>query len=171
MVTVVTGVTGRQIARPVETAKGPRMNDSATTDGIEGAAAETAPGAFAPGDTLLVDGQPFICTGLTPFWSKRQGREISLAVFSSLCPDCGARFEATIKSEIPRALSRVRNRIPRRCPFCRSAGHRVSSVLLVPATETFAASSAKCRATGTHEKDEDESSAGSQGAVAPQSAI
>ncbi len=147
--------------------------DRDRTAGIEGAGdtAETTPGAFAVGDLLIVDGQVYTCTRLTPFWSRRQGREIHLATLASLCPDCGARFEATIKSEIPRPLSRVRNKIPRRCPFCRAGGRRVSKVLHIPAAETFAAPSAKCRAAGTHENDEDDSSAGSQGAVAPQGAI
>ena len=114
------------------------MKDSqwpASADETEsaGGSAETNPGAFAVGDLLLIDGQRYDCVRLTPFWSKRQGAEIRLAVFQSQCPDCAALFEVTVKSEIPRLLKRVRNRIPRRCPFCRAAGHRVSSVLFVPA--------------------------------------
>ena len=94
----------------------------ASADEIEGAggSAETKPGAFAVGDVLLIAGQPYTCTALTPFWSRRQGREIHLAVFRSLCPDCGAGFEVMIKSKCPRPLSRVRNTLPRRCVFCRA---------------------------------------------------
>ncbi len=65
--------------------------DRDRTAGIEGAggSAETTPGAFDIGDRLLVDGQVYDCTALTPFWSRRQGREISLATLASLCPNCG----------------------------------------------------------------------------------
>ena len=94
------------------------MNNSqrlTTTDSIEGAGntAETTPGTFAVGDLLLVDGQVYDCTALTPYWSRRQGREIRLAIFSSLCPDCAMPFEATIKAICPRPLARGRNKIPR----------------------------------------------------------
>ena len=145
----------------------------ATADGIEAAgnAAETKSGAFAVGDLLLIDGQVFTCIRLTPFWSRRRGCEISLAVFSSLCPDCGGDFEVSVKAICPRPVARIRGRLPRRCPFCRAAGRRVSKVLHLPATETFAAPSATCRATGTHENNEDESNAGSQGTVALQGAL
>ncbi len=106
----------------------------ATTDGIEvaGDAAETTPGAFTVGDLLLIDGQVYTCTALTPYWSRRQGREIRLAVFRSLCPDCAMPFEVSVKAICPRPLTRVRNKIPRRCPFCRAGGRRVSKVLHIP---------------------------------------
>ena len=110
----------------------------ATTDGIEGAGdtAEAAPGAFAVGDLVIVDGQRYDCVRLTPFWSRRQGREIRLAVFRSLCPDCAGAFSVSVKAICPRPVARVRNKIPRRCPFCRSAGRRVNSVLFLPARRT-----------------------------------
>ena len=88
---------------------------------------------WSVGDLLLIDGQRYDCVATVPYWSQRQGAEIRLATFSSLCPDCGTRFEATISSKCPRALARVRDHIPRRCPDCRAAGRRVRKVLRVPA--------------------------------------
>ncbi len=93
----------------------------------------TAVTTWYVGDLLLIDGQHYHCVATVPYWSQRQGAEIRLATFSSLCPDCGTRFEATISSKCPRALARVRDHIPRRCPDCRAAGRRVRKVLRVPA--------------------------------------
>ncbi len=97
--------------------------------GTGGAAVTT----WSVGDLLLIDGQRYDCVATVPYWSQRQGAEIRLATFSSLCPDCAGSFEVSVKAIHPRPLSRIRSRLLRRCPFCRAGGRRLNKVLHVPA--------------------------------------
>ncbi len=104
----------------------------APNDEIEDAGSPAA-AKWSVGDLLLIDGQRYDCVATVPYSSRRQGAEIRLATFSSLCPDCAGSFEVSVKAIRPRPLSRIRSRLLRRCPFCRAGGRRVNKVLHVPA--------------------------------------